>query len=163
MALNKEKKQEVVQNLKDAIKKASSMVFVNFHGLKVDNVNEVRGKRKGEGVNYIVAKKTLAKRAFADSDITGEMPVLEGELGIAYVEGDETLPAREMYSFQKKLDGALVITGGVFGGQFVDQVKMTEIAQIPGMLTLRAQFVNVINSPIQGLVVALNQIAEQKS
>ena len=163
MALNKEKKQEVVKKLEEAIKKASAMVFVNFHGLKVDDVNEVRGKLKSEGVSYIVAKKTLAKRAFADSKITGEMPVLEGELGIAYAEGDETLPAREIYDFQKKLDGAVSITGGVFEGQFVDQIKMTEIAQIPGILTLKAQFVNLINSPIQGLVIALNQIAEQKN
>lgn len=162
MALTKEKKKEVVQSVKDAISQASSMVFVNFHGLKVENASEIRSQLRKEGVNYLVAKKTLARRAFADSDIQGDMPVLEGELGIAYTDGDETLPAREMYGFQKKLENVLTIVGGVFEGKFVDQATMTEIAQIPSFHTLQAQFVNVINSPIQGLVIALDAIAEQK-
>lgn len=162
MALTKDKKKEVVASVKEAIDKASSMVFVNFHGMKVEDVDALRGKLHEENVTYVVAKKTLARRAFADSDITGEMPALEGELAIAYTDGDETLPAREVYEFQKKLDGAVTIVGGVFEGKYVDQSTMTEIAQIPGMHTLQAQFVNLINSPIQGLVIALNGIAESK-
>lgn len=162
MALNKEKKKEVVQRVKDAVSKASSMVFVNFHGMKVEDVNNLRSTLYDQGVSYIVAKKTLARRAFEDSGVEGEMPELEGELAIAYTDGDMTLPAREVYEFQKKLDGSLSIVGGVFEGQFVDKVKMTEIAQIPGMHTLQAQFVNLINSPIQGLVIALNAVAEKK-
>jgi len=162
MALTKEKKQEVVQALKGTLSKASSIVFVNFHGLKVENVEEIRNKLREEGVSYVVAKKTLARKALEGSDITGEMPVLEGELGIAYTEGDMTAPAREVYGFQKKLAGNVTITGGVFEGQFVDKTRMTEIAEIPSMHTLRAQFVNLINSPIQGLAIALDAIAESK-
>ena len=162
MALTKEQKKETVQNIKDTISKASSMVFVNFHGLKVEDAGEMRGKLRAEGVHYLVAKKTLAKKAFADSDISGELPELEGELAIAYTEGDMTAPAREIYDFQKKLDGTVSIIGGVFESQFVDKAKMTEIAEIPSMHTLQAQFVNLINSPIQGLAVALNAIAESK-
>ena len=162
MPLTKDKKKEVLSAIKDAISKASSMVFVNFHGMKVEDVNSFRRKLKGEGITYLVTKKTLAKMAFGDSEVKGDLPELQGELGIAYTEGDITAPAREVYSFQKSLDGLVSITGGVFEGQFVDKEKMTEIAQIPSMQILRAQFVNLINSPIQGLAVALGAIALTK-
>ena len=162
MALTKQKKKEVLDSVKDAVSKASSMVFVNFHGMKVEGVNELRGKLKSEGVDYLVAKKTLARKAFEGSKVSGDMPELEGELAVAYTEGDETLPAREIYDFQKKFEGAVTIVGGIFGGQFVDKERMTEIAQIPSMHILQAQFVNLINSPIQGLAIALNAVAEKK-
>lgn len=162
MALTKEKKQEVVQSVKDVISKSSAMTFVNFHGLKVEDAGEMRSKLREAGVNYLVTKKTLAKRAFEDSDIAGDMPELEGELAIVYTDGDMTAPAREIYDFQKKLKDTVRITGGVFEDRFVDQATMTEIAQIPSFHTLQAQFVNLINSPIQGLAVALNAIAEKK-
>lgn len=162
MALTKEKKQEVIKSIQDVISKASAMTFVNFHGLKVEDASDMRSKLRQEGVSYVVAKKTLVKKAFEGSDITGDMPVLEGELGIAYTEGDMTAPAREIYDFQKKLGDTVSIVGGVFEGQFVDKTKMTEIAEIPSFHTLQAQFVNLINSPIQGLAVALNAIAESK-
>lgn len=162
MALTKEKKGEILASISDAIKKATSMVFVNFHGMKVEDVNQFRSKLKQEGVSYKVVKKTLVKKSFSESDISGDMPEIEGEFGIAYSEGDMTAPAREVYDFQKKLDGVVSIVGGVFEGKYVDQVGMVEIAQIPGLQTLHAQFVNIINSPIQGLAVALNAIAEKK-
>ena len=53
--------------------------------------------------------------------------------------------------------------GGVFEGVFADAEKMTAIATIPPLPVLRGMFVNVINSPIQGLVIALNKISEQKA
>ena len=53
--------------------------------------------------------------------------------------------------------------GGVFDGEYMDKAAMTAIANIPDVPVLRGMFVNVINSPIQGMVIALNAIAEKKS
>jgi ribosomal protein L10 len=55
------------------------------------------------------------------------------------------------------------MVGGVFEGRFMDKSEITAIATIPATPVLRGMFVNVINSPIQGLVLALNAIAEKKS
>ena len=68
-----------------------------------------------------------------------------------------------MYEFGKKLKGALALLGGVFEDTFLTAEKMTAIATIPPMIVLRGMFVNVLNSPIQGLVVALDKISKQKS
>ena len=76
---------------------------------------------------------------------------------------DATAGAREVYNFQKTHQGLLDIIGGIFEGKFIGREKMMEIAMIPSREVLYAQFVNLINSPIQRFVVALDQIAKQKS
>ena len=73
---------------------------------------------------------------------------------------DVTAPARGVYEYGKKLKGAIAILGGVFSGAFIDAKGMIEIATIPPLPVLRGMFVNVINSPIQGLVMALDQISK---
>ena len=67
-----------------------------------------------------------------------------------------------MYEFGKKMKGALALLGGVFEGAFLDAEGMTAIATIPPMSVLRGMFVNVLNSPIQGFVMALDQISKKK-
>jgi len=162
MAVSKQKKQEILKDLKEIIKDSKSLVFVNFHGLNVNETISVRKALKEKSVGYFVSKKTLVKKALADESIKGEMPAFDGELGIVFGK-DLIEPAREIYSFQKKLDKKLTILGGIFDGSFMDKVGMTNIAQIPPLKTLHAQFVNIINSPIQGFVMALSEIAKKKS
>ena len=162
MALTREKKEEVVEKVKNITKNAQSVTFVNFKGLGVEKVNQIRRKLKDEGVGYLVAKKSLIKRAFDEVGVSGERPPLEGEIAMAYSNDDLIAPAREIYQFQKKEAGALSIVGGIFDGSFMSMEQMTEVASIPPEIVLRGQFVNLINSPIQGFVIALDKIAEKK-
>ncbi len=161
MAITKEKKGEIVAKVKDIIDASKSVVFVNFHKLPVSESTVVRKELRSKDVQFTVAKKTLTKRALNDSKISGEMPQLDGELALVY-SADLLAPAREIYEFQKKLDGKVSILGGVFDGVYKSKVEMEAIASIPSQKTLYAQFVNIINSPIQGFVLALNAIAEKK-
>ena len=162
MAISKEKKVEIYKKIKNSLKDAQSVVFVNFHGLGVRDTTNLRRKLKEENVNYVVAKKTLIKRALDELKPKGDTPQLDGELALAYSE-DLTASARGVYDFQKSHKNNIAILGGIFEGKFMDQAAMTEIAAIPSMQVLRGQFVNLINSPIQGLAVALDKITEKKS
>ena len=161
MAISKEKKVEIYEKIKDSLKDAQSVVFVNFHGLRVGETTELRRKLKEENVGYSVAKKTLIKRALEDLNPEGNMPQLEGELALAYSE-DLTAPARGVFDFQKKHKGNISILGGIFEGKYMDQIAMTEIAAIPSIHVLHGQFVNIINTPIQQLVIALDKIVEKR-
>lgn len=161
MPLSRSQKEAQVEELTKAFSNSGSTVFVNYHGLTVDDVSELRETLNENGVRYKVVKKTLSKIALDNSGITGERPELEGELAIAY--GNDYLePARVIYQFQKKFEDRVSILGGIFDGEYRDKAAMIEIAQIPSRETLQGMFVNVINSPIQGFVGVLNQIAEQK-
>ncbi len=161
MAISKDKKVEIVEKLKKAFKDAKSLVFVNFRGLKVGDTTSMRRDLKDKGISYTVAKKSLTDRALDGEKFLGEKPVLEGELALAW--GDDLVsPAREVYSFQKKFPESLKIMGGVFERRFLSALEMMEIAQIPTLEVLRGKFVNIINSPIQRLAIALNEIAKIK-
>jgi len=161
MAITKQKKQDILNDLNKIMKESKSLVLVNFHGLGVNDTTTVRKTLGAKNIGYFVAKKTLIKKALSDSKIPGNMPEMDGELGLVYGQ-DLVEPAREIYAFQKKFDTKLSILGGVFEGAFKDKEGMMVIAQIPPLQTLHAQFVNLINSPIQGFVMALSEIAKKK-
>lgn len=161
MAINKEKKGEILEKLKSIVSGSSSIVFINFHALPVTESSEIRKTLRSKGVGYTIAKKSLTKKALNEAGFAGTLPDMPGETGIVYSK-DPLDSAREIYTFQKKFDGKIKILGGVFEGKFMDMAEMVSVAQIPGLKTLQAQFVNLINSPIQGFVMALSEIAKSK-
>jgi large subunit ribosomal protein L10 len=165
MAISKEKKREIVAKLEGALTNASSIAFVSFSKLTVKDSSHVRKELQKEGVHYMVAKKTLIRRVVESLGYKGVLPELPGEVAVAWTEAkaDITAAARGIYDHGRKLKGALALVGGVFEGAFMDAEKMKGIATIPPMPVLRGMFVNVINSPIQGLVVALSEISKKKS
>jgi len=160
MAITRQKKEEIVAQVSDVIKSAKTLVFANFKGLTVAEQNEMRKALRPLGVGYTVAKKTLLRRALDAAKYTGEAPVLDGEIALAYGE-DELAPARELAVYVKKFGEHLAFAGGVFGGKYVGKDEITAIAAIPGMDALRAQFVQLINSPLQRFAVVLHAKAEK--
>lgn len=161
MALTKEKKIEVIEKLKKIVKSAKSLVFVNFHGLNVADVTSLRKVLRPLNIGYVVSKKTLLTRALSEIKMEGQLPELPGEIALAYGE-DMLAPSREIYNFHKDHKEKIKIVGGVFDGKYMDAVSMLSIATIPGREVLLAQFVNLINSPIQRFAVALSEIAKKK-
>ncbi|MCL5782177.1 MAG: 50S ribosomal protein L10 [Patescibacteria group bacterium] len=161
MARTKDDKKVIIDKISTIMDGAKTLVFVNFHGLKVADATAMRREFKKNGVGYFVAKKTLTEKALEKKKYEGEVPVLVGEFGFAYSE-DLIAPARLVYEFEKKLNNQVSIVGGVFDGKYMSKEEMTGIATIPPIETLYGMFVNVINSPIQGLVMALDQISKTK-
>ena len=164
MAISKDKKREILAKLEGALGEATAASFVTFTKLSVADASALRRELKGSGVRYFVAKKTLLRLALKERGFVGQAPELPGEVALAWTTGEDvTAPARGIYEYGRKLKGALRLAGGVFENAFVDAGQMTAIATIPPVPVLRGMFVNVINSPIQGLVVALERIREQRA
>jgi len=161
MAITKAKKEDIVAKVADALKDAVSVVFVGFKGISVADTSAMRKSLKQEGVGYYVAKKTLIARALQNTKYEGAIPDLPGEVALAWTKEDATAPARTVFDHGKKHQG-LSILGGVFEGKYLDAAGMKAIATIPSVPVLRGMFVNVINSPIQGMALALKAIADKK-
>ncbi len=160
MAISKEKKASILDEVSRILKESLSVVLVNFKALPVSEIRNIRKSLREKGIGYYVAKNTLTKKALS-SFKEGSVPEFSGETALVY--GKDLLsPAQEIYSFQKKLDKKITIVGGLFDGKFMNKEQMTNVANIPSVKTLHAQFVNIINSPISGFVVALNAIANKK-
>jgi large subunit ribosomal protein L10 len=160
MAITKQKKVEILEKIKEITGK-EAVVFANFKGVSGNDTVKMRSKLREAGVTYYVAKKSLIQKAFRESGIEGDLPELEGELALVFSD-DQTAPARETFAFQKELDGAISISGGVFENKYLSKIEMEEIALIPGQHQLLGMFVNIINSPVQGFVLALQAIADKK-
>lgn len=161
MAITKAKKEAILEKLVGVQKESEAIVFVQFKGMTVKDITEMRAKMREEGVGYFVAKKTLMKRAFGES-FTGEMPQLDGEIGIAY-STDAIKPAQQVKEFGSTFKDKLVIVGGVFQGAFKNQSEMTAIASIPSLDVLRGMFAQLLNSPRQRFAVVMSEVAKTKS
>ena len=160
MARTKAQKKDIIEKLSKIMDGAKSLVFVNFHGLTVAEATEMRKALKKAGVSYFVAKKTLALKALEGHKYAGTQPALVGEFGLAYGD-DQVAPARGIYEFQRKFKDKASIVGGVFDKAYMGKDEMTAIAAIPPRETLYGMLVNIINSPIQGLVIALDQMSKK--
>lgn len=169
MKKTKQQKIELVKKLSDVLKTATSTVFVGFKGMNVADESVMRRALRRDSVKYTVVKKTLIRRVLESLGHKAPEVPLEGEVALAYGGGeDATATARLIHEFGKKFLGPskenkLSILGGIFEGILVGRASMEEIAMIPTIQTLRGMFVNVINSPIQGLAIALKAIADKRS
>lgn len=158
--LQKSRKEEMIKDLEGAIKSSKSLVFVNFHGLKVSDETKLRSNLRDQGVKYRVSRKTLLARALKGK-AEGEIPSLDGEVAIAYSDDAVSSP-REVYNFQKTHKGMLNILGGIFEGKFVNSAYMMELATIPSREVLLSKIAYLLKSPMQGLAIAVSEVAKKK-
>ena len=147
-------------SLATAIKGATGVVFAGFNKLRVADERDLRKQLRAEGVSYVVTKKSLWKRAMESAGFTG-VPDLDGQLALAYG-SDPIAPAKGVANFAKKHEGMVAILGGIFGGKLLGAPEMQAMAAIPPRETLLAMLANVLNSPIQGLAIALDAVAKKK-
>ncbi len=158
--LQKSKKEEIIKELEGLAKESKSLVFVNFHGLKVSDETKLRRELRNQGVGYRVSRKTLLTRALKGK-AEGEIPELGGEVAVAYSK-DEIASSREIYNFQKSHKGIVLgILGGIFQGKFVGKEMMLELAMIPSREVLLSKLAFLLKSPLQRLALAVNEVAKK--
>ena len=162
MAISRTKKEAVIEQLGKIFAESQTVVFVQFDKVTAEEANMLRGACADESVGYLVAKKTLIRKAFDDSSLDGVLPAMEGEIALAYG-SDMLAPARLMGEQSKVLGERLAIVGGVFENALMSQEEMRAIAAIPPLKTLYAQFLTIIRAPVQGFASALGQIADKKA
>lgn len=155
MALTKQKKEEILKELKNQTDDSNLVVFVNFHGLNTVLSREIRSLIKKADAKYFVAKKTLIKRVLGDAGFSGKMPELEGELALVFAEDDVVEPVKILVDFRKK-NPHINLLGGVVEKVFVDGAKIMELSKLPTRDVLIAQFINVISSPTRQMVGVLS-------
>ena len=171
LAITREKKEETLATLKEAFKSSDLLVFLQFRGISVAVVTELRQKLRALGATYIVAKKRLMGRVLKEEGT--EMPMLEGEIAFVFGGEDPVSTAKEVQAFAKKHEEAQ-IAGGVFEKNIVDAAIIMKLAKIPPREVLLAQFLGVLKGPQRGFVTVLNgvprgfvmvlkQIAESKN
>lgn len=170
MALTKQQKEEIINDLKDKVDDQKTMVFVDFTGLGVKDLYNLRENLKEKKSLLKVSKKTLLGVALKDFDpsLAERVRELDGELAIVFGFEDEVSPAKVVFNFSSQ-NNKLKILGGFFQGEYIDKDKVVELAKIPteeellsrlvGSLSAPiSNFANVLNGNIKGLICVLNAI-----
>lgn len=154
-------KQPIVDEIKEHVKNASSVVLVDYRGLTVEQDTKLRKELREAGVVYKVYKNTLLKRAFEGTDFAQLDADLEGPSAVAFSYEDATAAARITSNFAKQAT-ALEIKSGVVEGTYYDVKGMGVIATIPSRDELISKLLGSLQSPITNLARVLNQIAEKQ-
>ena len=155
-----ELKQPIVDEIKAQLDGAKSMVVVDYRGISVADVTELRKQCREAGVVYKVYKNTMVKRAVEGTEFEGVVKDLEGTNAFAISKEDATAPARILAKFAKTAP-ALEIKAGVVEGTFYDAEGMKAIAAVPSREELLSKLLGSMQSPITNFARVINQIAEQ--
>ena len=154
-----EQKQVVVNEIKEKLEKAASVVMVDARGLTVEQDTALRKQLRDAGVDYKVYKNTMMKRAFEGTDCESLSKHLEGTNALAISATDATAPARILAKYAKQFP-ALELIAGVVEGNYNDQAGIQALSQIPSREELLGKLLGSIQSPITNFARVLNQIAE---
>ena len=155
-----EVKQPIVEEIKAQLDGAKSIVVVDYRGISVADVTELRKQCREAGVVYKVYKNTMVKRAVEGTEFEGIVKDLEGTNAFAISKEDATLAARVVAKFIKKAK-VCQLKSGVVEGTYYDAKGIETIATIPSREELIAKFMGSIQSPITNFARMIKQIAEK--
>lgn len=165
-------KEAVVEEIKEKIEKAQSIVLLDYRGLTVDEVSQLRDLMRKAGVEYKVIKNTMLTRAANELGIAGTEDLFQGPTAAAFGFTDAAAPAKILVDFIKKVKKT-EIKGGLLEGKVVDLNQIKYLSELPPKEVLVAKLLGTLNAPAsnlvgvlsglpRALVCALNAIKEQK-
>jgi large subunit ribosomal protein L10 len=156
-----EQKKQIVDEIADKFKSAQTAVVVDYRGLTVAEVTELRKQLRDAGVDFKVYKNTMTRRAVEAAELTGLNEALTGPNAIAFSNEDVVAPAKILNDFAKKYE-ALEIKAGVIEGNVATAEEIKALAELPSREGLLSMLLSVLQAPIRNFALAAKAVADQK-
>ena len=128
---------------------AKGVVFVDLHGLTVEQSQQLRRTLRDNGVKTKVAKKTLVVLAAKENGLEIDKAMLDGQIALAFSMDDEVAAAQQLYKLGKTNE-KIQLVGGIFEGKVAGKDMIMQVAQLPSREELLAKLVGSMNAPISG-------------
>lgn len=151
MAITKQKKDEILQELVDKFGRSKSTVFADYRGLDVASISELRNELRKGDAEMKVAKKTLIKLAAKDTVGELDKSVMEGPVVATFSYEDPLSGIQILYKFSKKNEN-IKLLGGIVDGKMVGPDVIQQYAKLPSREELLAKLVGSMMSPLSGFV-----------
>lgn len=148
---------EIVEKFNDSV----SCVVVDYRGVTVEQVTELRKELREAGVEMRVIKNTYLKRAADKAGYEGLDDVFAGPTAIAFSKEDVVAPARILAKFAKDID-ALKIKGGMIEGKVASLEEINALATLPSREGLLSMLLSVLQAPVRNVAYAVKAVAESK-
>jgi large subunit ribosomal protein L10 len=157
MAVTRADKEAELQTLEGVFKGSDAAILIDYRGINVPQVTELRAQLRKSKAAYRVVKNTLAKRALKGTTFEALATHFEGTTAVAYTEEDPVLLAKTLTAFLKGVP-ALQIKAAVVQGQAIQPAQVSDLANMPGRPELYAQLLYVLQGPMTNLVRVLNAV-----
>ena len=170
--MNREQKAAAVAEIAEQIKESDAIFAVDYRGISVTQVAELRGKLREADATFRVVKNTLTERAADAAEAEALKELLTGPTALTFVRGDAATAAKAISTFNKETD-LLAFKGGIMDGETLEVAQIQAIAKLPSRHVLYGQLVGMVAAPITGLArslggllgglaIALGQVQEKK-
>ncbi|MGA7173354.1 MAG: 50S ribosomal protein L10 [Candidatus Dormiibacterota bacterium] len=151
-----EAKQQQVAELAEKLGRMRSAVLSDYRGLSVAQLEELRASLRGAGIDYLVLKNTLARRAGEQAGLSELNPQLVGPTAIAISYEDISAPARLLIEYAKANRRTEMVRGGIAEGHVLSPAEVRQLAELPSREVLIAQLLGVLEAPASQLVGLLD-------
>ncbi|OGW14968.1 MAG: 50S ribosomal protein L10 [Nitrospinae bacterium RIFCSPLOWO2_12_FULL_45_22] len=163
---------DTVEALQDKFNQTKAAVLIDFKGLNVQKINDLRKQLRGAAIEYMVVKNTLARIASRGTQFETITPLFRGPTSIAFSYQDALIPAKILSALTQK-EPNLVIKGGILEGKALDPIEVKLLAELPPEEILLSQmlrslkaplanFVQILHALIVNLLGVLNALGEKK-
>ncbi|WP_075620204.1 50S ribosomal protein L10 [Paenisporosarcina indica] len=156
-----EAKKVRVEEITEKFTTAATAVVVDYRGLTVSQITELRKQLREAGVEFKVYKNTMTRRATEAAGLAGLNENLTGPNAIAFSTEDVVAPAKIINDFAKKND-KLEIKAGVIEGTIATADDIKALAELPSREGLLSMLLSVLQAPMRNFALATKAVAEQK-
>ena len=154
-----EQKQAIIDEIKDRVNNAKSVILFDYHGITDEEIKTLRNKLRDAGADYKVYKNTLMARALKDLNIDVEESLV-GPSAMAF--GTDQVGAVKVIADFAKKNQALVLKVGIIDGEVSDKEKLDKLASIPSREGLLTMLASGLIGTVKDLSIALNMLSEEK-
>lgn len=155
--MNREQKAAVIDEITVEIKESAAVFAVDYRGITVAQAAELRGKLRDVDATLRIVKNTLTERAADQAGAEGLKTLLAGPTALTFVRGDAATAAKTVSDFAR-ITQLLPFKGGIMDGESLAAEQVSAIARLPSRDILHAQLVNIVASPLTGLVTSLSNL-----
>jgi large subunit ribosomal protein L10 len=158
LAVSKERKEEVLAIYAEWLKKSEAVILVEYTGVKMKNLDNIRAKIREAGGEFHVLKNTLARRAFADNGMSFPAEFLVKSTAVSFAFSDPASTAKALNDATKGNE-FVKVKGGFMNGQVLSAAQVKALADMPPLPVVRAQLLGVLQAPAGKLVRTLAEPA----
>lgn len=155
--MNREQKAAAIEEIATNIKESEAVFAVDYRGLTVPQIGELRTRLRAADARFSVVKNTLTERAADQADAEALKALLEGPTALAFVRGDAAAAAKALRDYARETD-LVPFKGGIMDGNALSPEDIGAIARLPSREVLYQQLVGVVAHPISGLARTLNAL-----
>jgi large subunit ribosomal protein L10 len=156
--VNRTEKQTVIESIQSVIQENGTFYLVDYKGLKVKDISELRDKVRGSEGSLRVVKNTLLRRASEGTILSDASQWMEGPTALAWSKDDPVQLAKVLMDFAKT-NPHLQVKGGIVEGQALDAPSVEALSKLPSMPELQAKIIGLLQAPAVKLVNVLQASA----